>query len=75
MEGVLLKCGLCAVIAIDADSKLKGTFVQMAECLKIKVQVAASHNHRIGFESFHKFFNHTTTIYTEERGTPEFFVE
>ena len=71
MEGVLLKFGLCAVIVVDADGKFKDTFVQMDECLKIKVYVAASRNHRtVGVERFHKCLNHTKTIYAEERGTP-----
>ena len=76
MESVLLKFGLCAVLIVDADSKFKGNFVEMAECLNIKVHVAASCNHRtVGVEQFHQFINHTTTIYAEERGTPECFVE
>ena len=76
MESVLLKFGLCTVIVIDAGNKFKGTFVEMAECLDIHVHVAASHNHRtVGVERFHKFLNHTTKIYAEERGTPECFVE
>ena len=45
MESVLLKFGLCAVIVVDADSKFKGTFVEMAECLDMCVHVAASRNH------------------------------
>lgn len=76
IESVLLTFGLCAIIVVDADSKFKGTFVKMAMCLNICVHVAASYNHRtVGVERFHKFLNHTTTIYAEERGTPECFVE
>ena len=48
----------------------------MADCLTIKMRVAASRSHRtVGVEHFHKFLNHTTTFYAEERGTPECFVE
>ena len=76
MEHVLLKFGLCAVIVVDTDSKFKSTFVEMAECLNIKVHVAASRNHHtVGVERFHIFLNHTNTIYDEERGTLECFVE
>ena len=76
IENVLLKFCLCALIVIDADSKLKGNFIQMAECLNIRVHVAASLNHRtVSVERFHKFLNQSTTIFAEERGTPSCFVE
>ena len=76
MEGVLLKFGLCALIVVDADIKFKGTFAAMAKALNIKIHVAASRNHRtVGVERFHRFLNHSTTIFAEERGTSECFVE
>ena len=59
---------------MDADGKFKGTFVEMAQCLNIKLHVAAARNHRtVGVERFHRFLNHSTTIYAEERGTSECF--
>ena len=44
--------------------------------MNIKFYVAAARNHRtVGVERFHRFLNHSTTIYAEERGTSECFVE
>ena len=46
VEGILLKFGLCDLIVVDADNKFKGTFVSMANALKIRVHVAAARNHK-----------------------------
>ena len=76
MEGVLLKFGLCSMIIVDDDSKFKSTFVEMAACLRLRLHVAAARSHKtVGVERFHRFLNHSTTIFAEERGTSECFVE
>ena len=63
MGNVLLKFCLCALIVVNVDSKLKDTFIQMAESLNIRVHIAASRNHMtVSIERFHKFLNHSTTI-------------
>ena len=76
MEGVLLKFGICALIVVDADNKFKGTFVYMANALKIRVHVVAARNHKtVEVERFRNFFNHVCKIFGEERETSEYFVE
>ena len=76
MEGVILKFSLCALIVVDTDNKFKGTFVSMADALKIRVHVAAARNHKtVGVERFHNFLNHVCKIFGEERETSDFFVD
>ena len=76
MECVLLKFGLCCLLVVDTDNKFKGVFVDMADSLNIRMYVAAARNHKaVGVERFHKFLNHATTIFSEERGSAECFVE
>ena len=61
---------------VDGDNKFKGIFVEMAESLGIRMHVTGARNHKaVGVERFHKFLNHATTIFSEERGSAECFVE
>ena len=76
MEGVLLKFGLCALIAVDVDNKFKGTFISIVDALKIRVHVAAARNHKtVGVEHFHKFLNHACKVFGKECETSECLVE
>ena len=76
MENVLLKFGICAVIVVDDGSTFRGLFEEMCSLLKIRFHAAAKRNHRsIGVERFHAFLNRGTTIFSEERGSNECFVE
>lgn len=48
----------------------------MCALLKIRFHAAAKRNHKsIGVERFHAFLNRGTTIFAEERGSNECFVE
>ena len=70
IECVLFKFGLCCLIVFDTDNKFKGVFVSMADSLSIRMHVAAARNHKaVGVERFHKFLNHATIIFSEERGS------
>ena len=76
MEQVLLKFGICAVVVIDDGSTFRGLFEEMCSLLKIRFHAAAKRNHKsIGVEKFHAFLNKGVTIYAEERGSNECFVE
>jgi len=76
METVLLKFGICAMVVVDEGSEYRRTFEQMCKTLKISFHPVAKRNHKaVGVERYHKFLNHSQTIATEQRGTPEIFVE
>ena len=76
MLGVLLKCGICALIVVDADNKFKCTFVYMANTLKIRAHVVVARNHKtVEVEGFRNFFNHACKIFGVEREISEYFVE
>jgi len=76
MESVLLKFGICAMVVVDEGSEYRRTFEQMCKALKLRFHPVAKRNHKaVGVERFHKFLNHAQTIATEQRGTPEIFVE
>ena len=76
MEHVLLKFGFCAVVVVDDGITFRGLFEEMCALLKIKFHAAAKRNHKsISVERFHNFLKKGVTIYAEERGSNECFVE
>ena len=74
MESILLKTGLWSLIVVDSDNTFKGIFVEIVEALGTRRRSAGNHKD-VGNERFHKFLNHATTIFLEERGSVEYFVE
>ena len=75
MHYVLIKFGICHLVAMDDENPFKWAFIVICECLHLNYNVLAKRNHKgLTVEHFHRFLNKSVTIATEERGTNDIFV-
>ena len=75
MHYVLIKFGICHLVAMDDENPFKGAFIVICECLHLNYNVLAKRYHKgLTVEHFHRFLNKSVTIAAEERGTNDIFV-
>ena len=75
MQQILLKFGMCHLVALDDGTPIKGAFIAMCEALQLNHDIVAKGNHKdLTVEYFHRFLIKSVTTATEERGTNDMFV-
>ena len=75
MQHVLLKFCLCYIFFLDDSTPFKEDFIAMCEALNLNHDVLAKRNHKdLTVEHFHRLFNKSITIATEEHSTDDIFV-
>ena len=74
MENVVLKYGICAVVAVDAGSNFKHIFERMCDILDITYwPLARGNHHGLSVERYHRYLNKTQTIQGANVGTHDNF--
>ena len=73
---ILLTHGLCHTIIIDADSKFRATFAEVADLLHLNKYELAKGNHKAMLvERFNRYLNKVTKIFKNERATNRTYIE
>ena len=75
MQNILLKFGMCHLVALDDFTTFKAVFIAVCEALNLNHDFLVKLNHKgLTIEYFHRFLNKSSTIATKERGIDEIFV-
>jgi len=73
MEHVVLSYVMVAVVIVNVDSKIHGTFSTMCGLLNITLWPLARHNKGLSVECYHRSLNKTQIIRGNDRDTHECF--